>query len=218
MDGEEEKLAGERKGMVEFQLRARGIRDGDVLRAFEQIPRERFVPPDKLCEAYADHPVPIGCGQTVSQPLVVAMMMEELAIRPHHRILDVGSGSGYQTALLAELAAHVYAIERIDELTTRAAVVLADLNITNVTMRTGDGSLGWAEEAPFDGIICGAAAPRVPESWIGQLADGGRIVLPVGGSESQTIVVVQKEGEKITTREVCDVRFVKLLGQEAWPP
>ena len=218
MNGKEGEPAAARKKMVEFQLRARGISNAGILRAFEQVPRERFVPGERISEAYADHPVPIGCGQTVSQPLVVAMMMEELAIRPHHRILDVGSGSGYQTALLAGLAAHVYAIERIEELSTRAAAVLTDLNITNVTMRTGDGTLGWAEQAPFDGIICGAGSPRVPAAWIEQLTDGGRIVAPVGGSDSQTIVVVRKEGDNVTRREVCDVRFVKLIGKEAWPP
>jgi len=203
--------------MVEEQLRSRGIRHEGVLRAFAEVPREHFMPPERAGEAYGDYPVPIGFGQTISQPYVVALMVQELDPQAHHRVLDIGAGSGYQTAILARLVRHVYALERIEELTERAMAALGALNVNNVTICTRDGSVGWPEEAPFDGIICGAAAPEVPQPWIDQLADGGRIVLPVGGPEVQTLWVVQRNGRKTTRRELCDVRFVKLIGRAAWP-
>ena len=213
----EEKLQTARRVMIERDLRARGIRDQRILDAFEQIPRERFVPPGHVNEAYADYPLPIGYGQTISQPYVVALMVQELAIQPHHRVLDVGAGSGYQTAILAALGREVYAIERIGELTDKALQVLRSLGIENVTIQTGDGSMGWAEYAPFDRIICGAGAPQTPGAWIEQLSDGGRIILPVGDTEVQTLMVVDKSGDKVRRRRLCDVRFVKLIGEQAWP-
>jgi len=217
VNGQEERHALARKNMVDKQLRARGITHPGVLAAFEQVPRHRFVPEEYLSETYADRPLPIGRGQTISQPLVVAMMLQHLNLRPDHRILEIGAGSGYQTALLARLAGHVYAIERIEDLAERAMAVLAAINVSNVTLCTGDGSGGWPEEAPFDGIICAAATPAVPETWIEQLADGGRIVIPVGHESSQTLQVVEKDGEKTKTRSICDVRFVKLIGRHGWP-
>jgi len=174
------------------------------------------VPPEYRHEAYADRPLPIGHGQTISQPYIVALMVQQLDPRPSHRVLDVGAGSGYQTAILARLCRHVYAVERIEELTERAVGVLGALNINNVTLCTRDGSLGWIEEAPFDRIICGAATPQVPSSWIDQLADGGRIVVPVGDTDIQTLQVVAKDGDTIRRRELCEVRFVRLIGQQAW--
>ncbi len=216
MTGQEEKLAAARQKMVSRQLRDRGISHEGVLRVFGEVPRERFIPPERRHDAYADHPVPIGQGQTISQPYIVALMVQELATRCGHRILDVGAGSGYQTAILSRLVGHVYAIERIATLTEAAAAHLAELNVTNVTFRTGDGSLGWPEEAPFDGIICGAAAPHVPAAWCDQLADGGRVVLPTGGQDFQTLLVLEKHGQEIRRRHLCDVRFVKLIGRDAW--
>jgi protein-L-isoaspartate(D-aspartate) O-methyltransferase len=213
----EEKLRRARRAMVEDQLRARGITDAGILRAFEAIPRERFVPGDRLGQAYGDYPVPIGHGQTISQPYVVALMIRHLDPQPHHRVLDVGAGSGYQTAILAGLVRHVYAVERIAELTERAIGTLAGLNITNVTFCTQDGSVGLPSEAPFDGIICGAAAPDVPDCWIDQLADGGRIVAPTGGPYVQSLVVLKKHGDEVERRGICDVRFVKLIGEQGWP-
>ncbi len=205
-----------RRRMVDLQLRRRGIRDERVLQAFAEVPRERFVPPDFRDEAYHDHPIPIGLGQTISQPYVVALMVTQLAPSPTDRILDVGAGSGYQTAILARLAGHVYAMERLEKLSEDAVAALASLNVDNVTWRTDDGSLGWSEEAPFDGIICGAAAPEIPQVWIEQLADGGKIVAPVGGRDHQSILVARKDGTRVHRRHVCDVRFVKLIGEHGW--
>ena len=202
--------------MVDKQLRARRINHEGVLNAFATIPRELFVPPDQFSEAYADHPIPIGHGQTISQPYIVALMIQELDPKPAHRILDVGAGSGYQTAILTSLVKHVYAIERLEELTEKAINTLARLNVTNVTIWTGDGSLGYPEEAPFDGIICGASAPEVPQPWIDQLSDGGRIVTPIGEKNTQVLICLEKHGNEIRRRKLCDVRFVKLIGQKGW--
>ena len=214
---EEAKLHAARVEMVNHQLRARGISDKAVLQAFMDVPRDRFLPPELAEQAYEDRPVPIGHGQTISQPFVVALMLQELAPGRRHRVLDVGAGSGYQTALLSRLCGRVLAIERIEELAERAMSVLAELNVTNVTIVTGDGSLGYPSEAPFDRIICGAGAPNVPQAWIDQLADGGRIVAPVGSMEVQTLLAVEKHGRKIARRVLCDVRFVRLLGKHGWP-
>ena len=212
----EEKLVVARRQMVASQLKGRGIDTPSVLEAFGAVPRERFLPREHRPEAYADLPVPIGQGQTISQPYIVALMVQALDPLPHHNVLDVGAGSGYQTAILARLARHVYALERIEEFTERAISVLGSLNVNNVTLCTRDGSLGWAAEAPFDRIICGAAAPDVPAAWIEQLADGGRIVVPVGGLEIQTLLVLDKRGDTVHRRELCEVRFVKLIGKQGW--
>jgi len=217
MNVSEEKLRELRRRMIDLDLRSRGINDPRVLEALEKVPRELFVPPRHRHEAYEDHPLPIGHGQTISQPYVVALMVQQLGPQPQHRVLDVGAGSGYQTAILARLCREVYAIERIAELADRAREALAAVGITNVTVRVGDGSVGWAEHAPFDRIICGAGAPEVPKAWIEQLADGGRIVAPIGDSLSQTLVVVDKHGRDICRRTLCDVRFVPLIGKQAWP-
>ena len=214
---EETRLLASRREMVEQQLRWRGIRDEALLRAFMETPREAFLPPEVQSDAYKDCPVPIGFGQTISQPYVVALMVQELSVQPHHRVMDVGAGSGYQTAILARMARHVCAVERIEALTERSMAAIARLNIRNVSFCTADGSLGWLEEAPFDRIICGAAAPDVPPAWIDQLADGGRIVLPVGGQETQVLLAVDKSAGQIRRRQFCDVRFVKLIGRQGWP-
>lgn len=216
MDPLEEKLRELRRQMVQNQLVTRGISNPRVLDAFAALPRERFCPPDLVEHAYDDQPLPIGEGQTISQPFVVALSVQELGLTAACRVLDVGAGSGYQTAILAGLARHVYAIERIDSLRQHAAAALADLNVDNVTLVTGDGSLGWPQEAPFDRIICGAAAPAVPQAWIDQLADGGRLVAPVGGEDSQTLLCIEKRGGDLHRRSLGDVRFVKLIGRQGW--
>jgi protein-L-isoaspartate(D-aspartate) O-methyltransferase len=212
----QERFQTARRKMVETQLRRRGITDEAVLAAMEQVPREKFVPATHLHDAYADNPLPIGCDQTISQPYVVALMLQELEIEPHHRVLDVGAGSGYQTAILARLAAHVFAVERIEELAQRAGDTLDSLKITNVTFTTADGSLGLPDHAPFDRIISGAASPDVPQPWIDQLADQGRIIAPVGASDVQTLLLVIKDGDKIRRRQLSGVRFVKLIGELGW--
>ncbi len=217
---EEGKQAARRHQMVTGQLRPAGVRDERVLAAFEDVPRHRFAPPGKEGEAYEDHPVFIGYEQTMSQPLVVAVMVQALDVGEHHRVLDVGAGSGYQTAILARLAKWVYAIERVSALALRAEVALRALGVANVSFRVGDGSLGWPEEAElgkFDRIICGAGGPQIPQSWIDQLAEGGRIVAPIGGADLQQITVLDKRGSMILRKEIMPVRFVKLIGQEGWP-
>ena len=205
-----------RRRMVETQLRARGIADERVLAAFVDVPRERFVPPDQANRAFNDSPLPIGCEQTISQPYIVAYMVEHLAVAPDHCVLDVGAGSGYQTAILARLCRHVYAIERLAELAVRAEATLAELAVENVTLTVGDGSVGWPDHAPYDRIIAGAAGPDVPDEWLDQLADDGRIVAPVGPMGMQEVVLVEKRGHRASRRSLCGVRFVKLLGQSAW--
>lgn len=213
---QEQRFRADRLKMVQTQLRYRGVTDEAVLAAMEQVPRERFVPAAHHRDAYGDYPLPIGCGQTISQPYVVALMLQELRLQPHHRVLDVGAGSGYQTAILASLAAHVFAVERISELTQRAGETLASLKISNVTLATSDGSLGWPEHAPFDRIISGAASPDVPQPWIDQLRDEGRIIAPVGATDVQTLVLVIKHRGKIRRRPLSGVRFVKLIGEFGW--
>jgi len=217
MDADEAKFARQRRAMVDRQLRARDIHDERVLRAMAEVPRERFIPPARRGEAYGDHPVPIGAGQTISQPYVVALMTQELDVRPTHRVLEVGAGSGYQTAVLARLAGAVCAVERVASLAEGAGAVLADLGIENVTLRVGDGTLGWPEEAPFDRILCGAGGPEVPPAWIAQLADGGRIVMPTGAADVQQLVTVDVRGGRATQRQICGVRFVRLIGEQGWP-
>ena len=202
--------------MINKHLRARGICDEELLEAFLEIPRERFVPGRYTHQSYDDCPLPIGFGQTISQPYIVALMISELDVAPQHRVLDVGAGSGYQTAILAHLAKHVSAAERISVLTEKAICTLAALDLDNVTLCTLDGSMGWPEEAPFDRIISGAAGPDVPPPWIHQLADGGKIVMPIDTGDGQFVCVLEKSGDKITRRQVCGVRFVKLIGREGF--
>lgn len=202
--------------MIERHLRLRGISDVRVREAFDLVPRERFLDESHQSDAYADCPLPIGYGQTISQPYIVALMLQELDVRPEHRVLDVGAGSGYQTALLSRLAAEVHGVERVAELAIRATETLRQLGVTNATMHVGDGSLGWPECAPFDRIICGAASPDVPPAWIEQLAAGGKIVAPVGPRDVQSLLLVEKNGPNLRRVELCGVRFVPLLGEQGW--
>jgi len=204
--------------MVEEQLRARGISDVRVLEAMLTTPREIFVPPDARDAAYEDRALPIGRGQTISQPFIVGYMAERLVLNEHCRVLEIGTGSGYQTAILAPLCKWVYSVERLDALHVEAARILKELDIRNVTLSTGDGTLGLADEAPFDRIIVSAAAPQVPPTLVSQLADGGRLVIPVGGPVDQTITVVERVAPRTIESPMLGCRFVKLIGREGWSP
>jgi protein-L-isoaspartate(D-aspartate) O-methyltransferase len=208
----------ERQQMVEVQLRQRGIADVRVLAAMEKVPRHEFVTEEYRSQAYEDHPIPIGENQTISQPYIVAFMMEVLRLESFHKVLEIGTGSGYLTALLAELCGHVYSIERHQTLAESAEATLGRLGYSNVTVIVGDGSLGAPQFAPFDGIIVSAAAPQAPPSLIQQLAEGGRMIVPVGPSVSQELQLVEKlqEGrERVTQLEGC--RFVPLVGGQGYP-
>ena len=192
-----------------------GIRDPRVLGAVAELPRALFVPAPLRDEADADRPLPIGCGQTISQPFVVAYMTERLALRGFERVLEVGTGSGYQTAVLARLAAEVYSIEIVPELAARARAILEDeLGLTNVHLSTGDGAEGWPEAAPFDRIVVTAAAPEVPPALVAQLAPGGRMILPVGASlEDQMLRAVERGDDGVNvSADLIPVRFVPLTG------
>jgi protein-L-isoaspartate(D-aspartate) O-methyltransferase len=202
--------------MVGHDLKGRGITEAGVLSVMGRLGREEFVPESYRWQAYADCPLPIGMGQTISQPYIVALMTQELRLNNFCEVLEIGTGSGYQTAILAKLAKRVYTIERFSELSEKAQAILGRLGITNVEFCIGDGSAGWPESRTFDRIIVTAAVPKVPQSLIDQLGAGGLIVAPVGGSGVQELVVgIKKEG-KLIERVVCDVRFVKLVGQHAF--
>lgn len=201
-----------REKMVKSQIVARGIKDEKVIQAMLKVPRHLFVEEALRDQAYGDFPLPIGKGQTISQPYIVALMTEALELKGKERVLEVGTGSGYQTAILAEIALWVYTIERDPELSEKAKKVLLSLGYKNISLKIGDGSLGWPEAAPFDAIIVTAASPQIPQPLVDQLAEGGRIVIPVGDEFSQILVKgIKKDGIlKIQTLE--PVRFVKLVG------
>jgi protein-L-isoaspartate(D-aspartate) O-methyltransferase len=209
-------LARQRARMVEEQVRGRGIRDDRVLAAMAKVPREAFIASEQAANAYGDYPLPIGEGQTISQPYIVAAMIEALEVRPEDRVLEVGTGTGYQAAILGELAAEVWTIERQPELAEKAREILARLGYGNVHVVEGDGTRGLPEHAPYNRILVAAAAPRIPDSLVAQLADGGRLVIPVGNRREQQVQVVRKIGEQIqvTARDLC--RFVPLVGEEGW--
>lgn len=203
--------------MVEEQLRARGIRSHDVLRVMGQVPREHFLPPERRSQAYTDQALPLSRGQTISQPFMVAVMTEALGISPGDRILEIGTGSGYQTAVLCGLARKVFTVERIPELKDQAQAALEALRIENVAFFRGDGSEGWPEQAPFDAILVTAGAPRVPEALKDQLVDkGGRLVIPVGDRWVQKLLRVTREGTSFVQEELLACRFVPLVGAGGW--
>ena len=202
----------ERTRMIDQQIRGRGVRNERVLEAIARVPRHLFVPEAHRPEAYGDHPLPIGRGQTISQPYIVAYMTELLDPRPEHRVLEIGTGSGYQTAVLAELVREVYSIEIIDELAERARGVLTSLGYTHVRLRTGDGYGGWPEAAPFDGILVTAAPPEIPQALVDQLAVGGTLVVPVGPTGNvQMMTVVRKSADGTTIDRTIPVQFVPMV-------
>ncbi|MFN0179862.1 MAG: protein-L-isoaspartate(D-aspartate) O-methyltransferase [Gemmatimonadales bacterium] len=214
--GAPDSYGGYRQHLVET-LQAKGIRDLAVLRAIATVPRHRFVPDAVRHRAYEDSALPIGAGQTISQPWVQARSIQELRLTGKEKVLEVGTGSGYQTALLAQVAGNVVGIERIASLATQARETIKDLGIRNVTVIVGDGTLGWRSLAPFDAIVVAAASPEVPAPLIEQLAVGGRMVVPIGPRGEQTLVRVDKTAEGTTVTTLSDVRFVPLLGQFGFP-
>jgi protein-L-isoaspartate(D-aspartate) O-methyltransferase len=211
-----ESLAQQRGRMVNEQLRSRGIRDERLLAAMAGVPREEFIPGEDEGNAYGDYPLPIGAGQTISQPYIVAAMVDALAVGADDRVLEVGTGTGYQAAILGELAAEVWTIERHAELANRAREILLRLGYANVHVVHGDGSLGLPEHAPFDKMLVAAAAPRIPDALVAQLVEGGLLVVPVGSRSEQQVRVVRKLGEDriVTLLDPC--RFVPLIGEQGW--
>ncbi|MCE5216795.1 protein-L-isoaspartate(D-aspartate) O-methyltransferase [bacterium] len=206
----------QRQAMVEMQLESRGIRAPKVLAAFRSVPRHEFVVPGDEPVAYQDRALPIGWGQTISQPFMVAYMLEMLAVEPHHQVLEVGAGSGYQAALLGQIASEVYSIEIVGELALRAEATVSRLGYANVYIVQGDGSLGYAAQAPYDRIVVAAGAPAIPEPLVSQLVEGGRLVIPLGDRGLQTCMVgVKREGELVVERGIGCV-FVPLVGEKGW--
>ncbi len=199
----------DRERMVRTQIAARGISQADVLEAMRTVPRHEFVPEPRRADAYADRPLPIGHGQTISQPYIVAYMTELAEPEPTDRVLEIGTGSGYQAAVLAEIVDHVFSIEIVSELAATAETRLQRLGIENVTVRAADGYFGWPEHAPFDAIVVTAASEHIPPPLIDQLRDGGRMIIPVGTPfRTQTLMLVTKDGDDVQTRSLAPVRFV----------
>jgi protein-L-isoaspartate(D-aspartate) O-methyltransferase len=203
--------------MIRTQVIERGIEDQRVIEALRSVPREKFFPEQSREEAFADRAAPIGFGQTISQPYIVALMTQRLDVGPQHKVLEIGTGSGYQTAILAKLAESVYSIERVKPLLDEAWERLMDLGMRNVHFRYGDGTAGWPEEAPFDRVVITAGAPQVPmQLLLSQLKDGGMAVLPVGPEDEQMLVLVRRDGNRLATTDISPCRFVKLIGREGW--
>jgi protein-L-isoaspartate(D-aspartate) O-methyltransferase len=202
--------------MVEYQIEARGIHNPRVLDAMREIPRHLFVPPEFRESAYQDRPLPIGKGQTISQPYIVAMMTELLEIGPGDKVLEVGTGSGYQAAILAKLARFVVTIERLPEIASAAEKLFESLNISNVKVITGDGTEGYPPEAPYDAIIVTAATPDIPPPLTRQIADRGRLVAPVGSRDLQNLIRIRRHGDLIDRESYGGVVFVPLLGRYGW--
>ena len=210
-----DRFVAQRRALIN-RLQERGIRDLGILRAFDLVPRHLFVPTTMAHRAYEDAPVPIGYGQTASQPSLQALYMQLLEVGGRDRVLEVGTGSGFQTAVLAQLASRVYSVERIRELSTRAREVLDGLRISNVALLVGDGTIGWSRYAPYDAILVAAGGPDIPPPLVEQLAEGGRMLVPVGTRKEQRLVLVRKRGGEVSSEEVGDVTFVPLLGRFGW--
>jgi protein-L-isoaspartate(D-aspartate) O-methyltransferase len=208
-------LRGPRRRLIET-LQANGIRDLSVLRAFDEVPRHLFVPTGVRHRAYDDAALPIGSGQTISQPSIHALYLDVLRLTGRERVLEIGTGSGFQTALLARLAAQVFTIERVAALMDRAKEVLRSLQVSNVSYLVGDGTIGWREYGPYDAILVGAGSPTVPQPLIDQLAVGGRLLCPVGDRVKQEVVLVSRDISGVRTSVITDARFVPLVGTHGW--
>jgi protein-L-isoaspartate(D-aspartate) O-methyltransferase len=214
-----DRYAKQRKKMVDSQIRSRGIRDERVLRAMEKIPRHLFIDEGLIDQAYNDNPLPIGEKQTISQPYIVALMTEALELKGREKVLELGTGSGYQAAILAELADRVFTVERIASLAQKARKLLESLNYYNVVIRVGDGTYGWREESPFDAIAVSAGSPSIPRMLVEQLAIGGRLVIPVGGRYSQSLIKLTRLSENpddVKKEDLGGCRFVSLIGEHGW--
>lgn len=209
------KFSGARRRLVET-IRSKGISDLSVLRAFEMTPRHQFVPTGLWHKAYEDGPLPIGSGQTISQPSIHAKYLELLRLTGGERVLEIGTGSGYQTVLLAHLVEQVFSIERIAPLLEQARINIQNAGVRNVSVLLGDGTVGWRAHAPFDAILVSAASPKVPQPLIEQLKEGGKLVIPLGGLEEQDLVMFTRKGEELVRESILPVRFVPLLGTHGW--
>ncbi len=214
------KFEDQRRIMVRDNLEARGISDPKILEVFLKVPREEFVPDDFKMHSYADHPLSIGEGQTISQPYIVSLMLSLLDLKPEHRVLEIGTGSGYQTALLSELVSEVFTVERIDPLLRRARRILTALGYENINFRVGDGTRGWEKAYPaaseFDRIVVSAAAPGVPQALLDQLADGGKLVIPSGSRYVQELILVTRQNDEYKQEKWGGCAFVPLVGEEGW--
>ncbi|MDQ3243215.1 MAG: protein-L-isoaspartate(D-aspartate) O-methyltransferase [Gemmatimonadota bacterium] len=206
---------GARRRLVEM-LQDQGIRNLSVLHAIDQIPRHLFIPTGVRHRAYEDSALPIGNGQTISQPSIHARYLELLKLEGTERVLEIGTGSGYQTALLARLASQVFSIERLAPLLDKAREVLQQMGTSNISFMLGDGTLGWRQFAPFDAILVGAAAPEIPEAYVEQLADNGRLLIPLGDRDEQILHLFTRRGDELEKQDIAPVRFVPLLGKHSW--
>ncbi|MBU0534221.1 MAG: protein-L-isoaspartate(D-aspartate) O-methyltransferase [Candidatus Omnitrophica bacterium] len=205
-----------RENMVEVQLKTRGIKDEKLLEVMGQIPRHLFVSEQQRSCAYEDFPLPIGEGQTISQPYMVALMTELLRLKEHEKVLEIGTGSGYQTAVLSKTAKEVYTVEKIESLALKAEEMFKELGYQNIKVKVGDGSEGWSEYAPYNGIIVTAGSPKIPEPLIKQLSENGRIVIPIGGPFSQDLILGEKIKGELITKTICGCTFVPLIGKHGW--
>lgn len=208
-------FTGARRRLID-ELRAKGIGDLAVLRALDLTPRHQFVPTGVRHRAYEDAPLPIGNGQTISQPYVHAMYLQTLRLQGSEKVLEIGTGSGYQTVLLAHLCRHVYSIERIRPLIETARDAITECGVINVSLLCGDGTVGWPEFAPYDAILVGAGAPEIPQPLLAQLTVGGRLIVPIGGREDQQLVEITRTASGVERRNLSDVRFVPLVGKHGW--
>ena len=205
-----------RKSMVDSQLTGRGIKDKNVIDAFMKVPRHLFLPDALRSQAYGDTPLPIGEGQTISQPYIVAYMTELVTVNKNSKVLEIGTGSGYQAAILAEIVDKVFTIERVESLAKKTRLLLEKLGYINIVTKIGDGTIGWKEFAPFDAIVVTAGGPTVPENLVDQLAEGGKLVIPHGGEDSQELFLYTKTPKGVRKEKKADVKFVKLIGKKGW--
>ncbi len=208
--------AGQRRKMVEEQLVERGIKDLCLMEVMSRVPRHLFAQESLQHRAYGDTPLPIGENQTLSQPYIVGAMTAALGLKGDERVLEIGTGSGYQTAIIAELAGQVFTIERLNSLSRKAQKILEGLNYTNIVFKMFDGTYGWPDQAPFDAILITASAKEIPESLVKQLGDGGRLVAPIGEADNQKLVVLTKTGNRVSRRDLGDCKFVPLIGKYGW--